>query len=137
MSDTADLSRVLALTYKAYELVRIGHYARAAEKYRLAAEEAEKALPDPDCLVTCSLRQEQLHALLRHATSSVARPADADALREACLRLLPSAMAVLERRKAAGTLLPGSCRPAEETYSTAVKRHIMELEGCTRAFRCY
>jgi len=135
MPNTADLTRVIVLARKGEELALKGHNARAAEKFRLAAEEAEKALSVPDSLVTCTLRHEQLDALLRHATSSAATPADADdALREACLRLLPSAMAVLECRKAAGTLLPGSCRPIEEAYHVATKRHIMELEGCTRAF---
>jgi len=133
MPDSSDLSRVTALAVKGYELSLKGHNARAAEKFRLAVEEAEKALPDPDCLVTCLLRHEQLHALLRHA-SSAAKPADAnDALREACLRLLPSVMAVLERRKAAGTLLPGSWYPAEEAYQTAMALHCLELDGLTQA----
>jgi hypothetical protein len=135
MPDAADLTNVIALARKGRELSLKGHSARAAEKYSRAAEEAERALLFPDCLVTCVLRHEQLHALLRHATASVAEPADADhALREAFVRLLPSVMAVLERRKAAGTLLPGNCRPIEEAYHVATKRHNMELEGCTRAF---
>jgi hypothetical protein len=135
MSETVDLSRVLALANKGHELLMgKGHYARAAEKFRLATEEAEKALPGPDSLVTCLLRHDQLAALMRHATSSAARPADADdAVREAGLRLLPSVMAALDRRKAAGTLLPGSCRPEEEAYQMAAARHSMELQGCTRA----
>ena len=134
MSDTADLSRVMALTLKGYELGKKGHNARAAEKYRLAAEEVEKALPEPDCLVTCALRNEQLEALLRHATNSAAPPADADdALREAFLRLQPSVTAVLNRRKAAGTLLPGSCRAVEETFHMALMRHSMELGGNSQA----
>jgi hypothetical protein len=134
MPDSADLSRVTALAHKGVELTLKGHDARAAEKLRLAAEEAEQVLPDPDGLVMCVLRVQQLEALLGHATASAAEPADADdALREACLRLLPSVMAVLERRKAAGTLLPGSCRPVEETYQLDVMRHNVELQGGTRA----
>ncbi len=129
------MSRILALAHKGHELGQKAHYARAAEKYSRAAEEAEKALPVPDCLVACALRVLQLDTLLSHATASAAEPADAhDALREACLRLLPSAVAVLERRKAAGTLLPGSCRPEEEAYQRAVKRHKMELAGYTQAY---
>jgi len=54
-------------------------------------------------------------------------------MREVCLRLMPSAMAVLERRKAAGTLLQGSCRPVEEAYQIHVTRHILELQGDTQA----
>ena len=134
MPDTADLSRVTALSHKGHELAAKGHYARAAEKYKLAAEEAAKALPVPDCLVLCTLRFKQLHALLRHATDSAATPADAhDVLREACLRLLPSVMAVLDRRKAAGTLLPGCCLPAEEVYHTASARYALTLQGLKQA----
>ena len=134
MPDTADLSRVLALARKGRELTMTGHSARAAEKFRLAVEEAEKALPVPDCLILCALRYERADSLLRHATASATRPADADdALREACLRLLPSVMAVPERRKAAGTLLPGSCRPEELTYQLAAKRREMEADGFTQA----
>ena len=134
MPNTADLSRVIALEHKGRELMLKGHFARAAEKFRLAAEEAEKALPDPDCLVICALRVLQLEAMLCHATASAAIPADADeVLRDIYLRLMPSAMAVVERRRAAGTLLPGSCRPAEESYQMTMKRRELELEGKTQA----
>jgi hypothetical protein len=132
--DTADLSSVIALSLKGSELMLKGHHARAAEKFSSAVEEAEKALLFPDSLVTCSLRVHQLDALLGHATSSAAKPPDAeDAVREACVRLLPSVMAVLQRRKAAGTLLPGSCRPIEKAYHLAQKRRSLELQGCTQA----
>ena len=135
MSYSADLSRVIALSHKGTELKMKGHNARAAEKFSRAAEEAEKALPDPDSLVTTALRQEQLEALLRYATSPTATPGDAnDALREACLRLMPSVRGVLERRKAAGTLLQGCCSSVEETYLMAVARHTLECQGCTQAY---
>ena len=134
MPDTADLSRVIALAHKGSELRLKGHYARSAEKFKLAAEEAEQALLFPDSLVTCSLRYDQLNALLRHALSPAVTRADADdAVREAFLRLQPSVMAVLERRKAAGTLLPGSCRPVEEAFHMALKRRELEREGQTQA----
>jgi len=105
---------------------------RAAEKYSRAVEEAEKTL-FPDCLVTCLLRHEHLDCLLCHATSPTALADADDALREACLLLLPSVMAVLDRRKAAGTLLPGSCRPVEEAFQKAAARLELELQGCTQA----
>jgi hypothetical protein len=134
MPDTADLSRVTPLAYKGFELALKGHFARAAEKFSRAAEEAERTLRFPDSLVTCALRFDQLDSLLRHATASAAEPADADdVLHDAFLRLLPSVMAVLDRRKAAGTLLPGSCRPEEEIYQNAAKRYDLELESRTRA----
>jgi hypothetical protein len=132
-NDTADLSRVLSLSRTGFDLSMKGHSARAAEKYALAAEEAEETLPVPDCLIACRLRQSQLHALLVYATCSAVEPPDVDdALREVILRL-PSLMAVLDRRKAAGTLLPGSCRPVEEAYQTAAKWQELKLEGNTPA----
>ena len=136
MSDTADLSHMTSLAAKGRELALKGHYVRAAEKYSNAAEEAEKTLLLPDCLVLCSLLQGQIDALLGHATASPVTPADADdALREACLRLLPYVKAAVERRQAAGTLLPGSCRPVEEAFATIVKRQDLELnKRCTQAW---
>ena len=41
--------------------------------------------------------------------------------------------AVLERCKAAGTLLPGCCLPVEETFQMAVKRKSLVLQGHTQA----
>ena len=133
MPDTADLMRVVALSVKGYELKQKGHFARSVEKFSCAAEEADKVLPGPDSLVTCALRHDHLDALIAFAVSTTV-PADADdALRMSCLRLLPPVIAVLERRKAAGTLLPGSCRPEEETFQMAVARRELELGGDPRA----
>ena len=133
MSQSADFSRVIALSQKGAELVLKGHNARAAEKFRAAAEEAEKVLLAPDCLVVSALRHEQLDALLGHATASV-QPADADdALREVWSRLLPSVMEVLQRRKAAGTLLVGACRAVEVSWALAEKRHNLALQGVSPA----
>ena len=50
------------------------------------------------------------------------------------MRLLPSVMAVLERRKAAGRLLPGTCRPVEEAYYLSMSRRDGELFGHTPAY---
>ena len=132
MPDTADLSRVLALAHKGYELVRKGHDARAAEKLSRAAEEAEKELLRADSLVTCALRIQQLEALW-HGAASLVTPGDVNGVLHKVFLGLLSVMATLERRKAAGTLLPGSCRPEEEKFQLAVKRHEMEAEGHTQA----
>jgi hypothetical protein len=62
MPDTVDLSRVIPLANKGGELLMKGHFARAAEKFSRAAEEAEKALPDLTawscvrCATTSSMR---------------------------------------------------------------------------------
>jgi hypothetical protein len=42
-------------------------------------------------------------------------------------------MAALNRRKAAGTLLPGGCRPVEEAYQMAIKRYNFGSAGATQA----
>ena len=127
------MSGTIALSQKGARLVVKGHHARAAETFGRAAEEAQRALQHaPDCLVTAALRLEQLDSLMSHATASAARPADAhDALRHACLQLLPAVTAVLQRREAAGTLLPGACRPVEEAWCAAVKRHNLALQGAS------
>ena len=135
MAESADLSRVLALTNKGDELMLKGHYARAAEKFALALEEAERVLPaSPDCLIMAALRQYQVEALLGHATAWVARPEDAnDALRKALFHLLPAVVDVIQRRKAAGTLLAGTCRPAEVAFFAAEYRCSLALQGFSEA----
>ena len=119
---------MLALTNKGYELSLKGHYARATEKYALAAE---CLLPGPaDCIIAASVRVKQANMLIDYATASAARPADANvALRKAYFDLLPAAMDVLQRRKAAGTLLPGTCRPFEVAWFAATCQHCIVLQG--------
>ena len=130
-ADCADLSRVIALTNKGTELALKGHHARAAAKLALAAEEAERVLPgSQDCLITAALRAEQIDTLLSYSTASAAKPADAnDVLRKACFHLLPAVVDVLERRKAAGTLLPGTCRSVEVAWFKAERRHCRLQQG--------
>ena len=135
MAESADLSRVIALAKKAGELSVKGHYARAAEKYALAVEEAERLLPaSPDCLITAALRHSQVSALMNYAIASVTKPADAnDALKKGCLCLLPTATDMLQRRKAAGTLLPGTCRAVEVAWFRAAARHAVGFHSISRA----
>ena len=131
MAESA-LSRVIALTNKGTELGLRGHHARAAEKFSLAAEEAERgpSAGGPDCLITAALRTDQIDALLGYSTASAAKPTDAnDVLRKACFHLLPAVEDVLQRRKAAGTLLPGTCRSDEVAWFKAERRHCRLLQG--------
>ena len=135
MAEGADLSRVIALTNKGAELALKSHYARSAEKYALALEEAEGLLSgSPDCIIAAALRQEQIHSLLNYACASAAKPADAnDVLKKACFCLLPAATDVMQRRKAAGTLLPGTCRAVEVAWSRARTRHALVILGKSHA----
>ena len=135
MAEGADLSRVIALTNKGAELALKSHYARSAEKYALALEEAEGLLSgSPDCIIAAALRQEQIHSLLNYACASAAKPADAnDVLKKACFCLLPAATDVMQRRKAAGTLRPGTCRAVEVAWSRARTRHALVILGKSHA----
>jgi hypothetical protein len=134
MSADAALSHVSALSQKGAELLLKGHHARAAEKFRTAAAAARDALRAPDCLVVATLRVDELDATLCHATSAQAQRVDKDAaLREACLRLLPAVAAVLQRRRAAGTLLAGACHAHEEAWGAAEKRLSLARQGMPQA----
>jgi hypothetical protein len=119
-----DVSRVVALTYKADTLASRGHWARAAEIYAEAVAAAQ-ALHQPDCVIVAYLQASQANALLGHAhTAGVPEARRVELMRSAFLQqLLPAAMASLERRMAAGTLLAGTCRPHEVAWNTAKTAH--------------
>jgi hypothetical protein len=125
----AELARVNALEQQAYALKRKGHYARAAEKLG-AAVQAAQALRIPDCLVTAWLQAYQASFWVLRA--DVPGMADADgsyaALVQRTLDLtLGGAIPTLQRRRAAGTLLPGACQPLEEAWYAARLRNWAQL----------
>jgi hypothetical protein len=118
-----DVSRVVALGNKALALGNRGHYARAAEIYAEAVAAAQ-ALHQPDCLIVAHLQAAHTDALLRHAeTAGVPETRHNELKRSAFLEVLPAAMASLQRRLAAGTLLPGACRPHEVAWFEAITAH--------------
>jgi hypothetical protein len=120
-----DLSRVVALVNKATTLESRGHWARAAEIYAVTAAQA---LQQPDCVIVAHLQALHANALLGHATTAgVPEARRVELLRSAFLELLPAAMASLERRKAAGTLLAGACRPHEVAWHAAKSAHGLAL----------
>ncbi len=115
------MSRVVALTNKAATLEQRGHWARAAEKFAEAVTAAQ-ALHQPDCLIVATLQAAHANALLGHAqTAGVPEARGVELYRSAFLELLPPAMASLERRMAADTLLAGACRPYEVAWCAAAK----------------
>jgi hypothetical protein len=115
----AELAAVNALSNKAFELAAKVHMARSAEKYGAAAAAAQ-ALGNADCLVTARLRVEEAAVLYSHSLTPGVTAADAAAARERALALLrTAALPTLQRRKAAGTLMAGACRPVEEAWNTA------------------
>ena len=118
MSSDDTLARVRALHGKARALSDKGHSLRAAENFGLAVE-ASRAL-GRDNLVTASLQLLQGHELAGYAVHAVyADVAEHSALavhRTHLVALMSDAVAALERRRVAGTLLPGACLPAEEAW---------------------
>jgi hypothetical protein len=126
-----DVSRVVALTNKALTLKSRGHFARAAEIYAEAVASA-KSLHQPDCLIVAHLQAAHAATLLMHAqTAGVPEARCVELRRSALLELLPAAMASLERRKAAGTLLPGACRPYEVAWCAAKMVHAEALAAAS------
>jgi hypothetical protein len=118
-----DVSRVVVLTNQAVTLKRKGHWARAAEKYADAVAAAQ-ALQQPDCLIVACAQASHAHALLGHAeTAGVLQARRVELLRTAFLEVLPAAMATLQRRLAAGTLLPSACRLYEVAWCAAEIAH--------------
>jgi hypothetical protein len=118
-----DVSRVVALTNKAETLMGRGHFARAAENFAEAVTAAQ-ALHQPDCVIVASLQASHADAVLGHADMAGVPEARRMELRRSALHeLLPPAMASLERRMAAGTLLAGACRPYEVAWSAARLAH--------------
>jgi hypothetical protein len=120
---TVDVARAVALSNKAATLKSKGKFARAAEIYAEAVTAAQ-ALLQPDCVIVAHLQALHATALFGHAyTAGVPEARGVHLMRLALQELLPPAMASLERRKAAGTLLAGACRPHELAWCAATTTH--------------
>ena len=121
-----DLARVVELTCKAFELQEKGHYARASEK-GAAAIAAAQELAQEDCLVVAQLQLMNRSMLRGYEQTPGVAAETASAAKEQGFELLLAAFATLERRKAAGTLLAGTCRswPEEEWYGHFLQKRMM------------
>ena len=112
------LERVHALCAKASELSSKGHILRAVENLSLAAE-ASRAL-GADNLVVVDLQLACCNLLCSYAEAAAPESAaDCRILAAHCaelVALLSGAVAAVERRRVAGTLLEGTCTAAEETW---------------------
>jgi len=128
----AALAAVSALEKKACELSDKGHFARAAEKLG-AALVAAQALSLTDCLVTAWLQISQCEVLAHEVFSPLRRVLSVDervATLDKFEELLYSAISTLQRRRAAGTLLPGALHPLEEAFNaTRLKLWIESAVG--------
>jgi len=111
-----------ALYRKAAELDAKGHLLRAAEIFGRAAEAARALDSGPDNLVVVGMQRNQGHMLLNYALAVDDATFATSALaahRAECVALLSAAMAALERRRVADTLLEGKCTAAEEAWNAA------------------
>jgi len=111
------MARVLAFSRKANELEGKGHLLRSAEIFGRAAE-AARAL-GPDNLVTADMQRCQGGAHYNYVVSagnSAVDPVVITARRADCIALYSAAVATLDRRRGAGTLLEGRCTAAEEAW---------------------
>ena len=108
-----------------------GHFAPAASKFAAAIEAARALGPaagEGDCLVVASLQLYQADALAALTNiRSLPTLEREEALRQAFFTLLPAARQTLLRRKAAGTLLGGTCRPHEVAWQAAIRKYMAEL----------
>jgi hypothetical protein len=113
----ADLSTVHVLSDKAAKLNEKCRYARAAETFAEASRAAQALQLGDDCLVVIDLRLKQAYALLKHSIAPSLTAEESKAMQgEALLKIPLAVIPALERRRVAGTLLPGTCRAAEEAH---------------------
>jgi hypothetical protein len=124
-----DLSRVVALSCKAYSLQEKHHFVRASEKFA-AATAAAQELSQVDCLVVTHMRLMHVVTLHGYAQTPGLSAEAASAATKQAFEMLFGAIATLERRREAGTLLFGTCRswPEEEWYGQFLQ-HRLQLFG--------
>ena len=116
------MSTVVALCNKAIDLSAAGHRARADE-YGERALVAAEALGAQDCLIVADLRLRTMRDFfINEEALDAPHGTPLAALRNAAVSRFLCTLETLQRRRAAGTLLPGSCRAAEVTW----KRHTLE-----------
>ena len=127
---TQQVPRSEKLYYAAEALKDKGRYARAAEKFGDAAAAAAQELAAEDCLVVALLRAAQADALICHGSvPSLAAAERGESLQTVLSVLLPQLVSTLTRRKAAGTLLPGSCRAAEVAWERDMTERKLLKDG--------
>ena len=108
------ITRVLVFAMKAHELFEKGHLLRAAENYGRGAEAA--CALGADNLVTLYMQLRQGNALGAYA-SHAPDPKLGASHRTEFFALIAGAVAALERRRVAGTLMEGKCSAAEAEWS--------------------
>jgi len=130
------IARVMAFCRKAKELETKGHNPRAAEYFGRAVE-AARAL-GPDNLATADMQRCQASMLLNYVatvakTNAAVDPLAVAAYRADCVALYSAAVAALERRRVAGTLLEGKLSAAEEAWYAAQMREDSKMSAVDAA----
>jgi hypothetical protein len=124
-----DVSAVAALFNKSLDLLQSGHVARSDEYLERALATALE-LGAEDCLIVATLQLQQADTLMQAALRAEQRGTPATAQRYApVVALYLAAAATLQRRRAAGTLLQGTCRAAEETWDRLITEHTAAWHG--------
>ena len=118
------IARVRALDRKAVELQGKGHSLRAADIYGRAVEAARNLVPGPDNLAALDMQLCQAATLHNYAVIAGGHGAALNtmvitfssdefaAYRAECIALFSEAVAALERRRVAGTLMECECSEA-------------------------
>ena len=109
----AGFDEVVLLSRKAGELFKKCHYERSVEKWRAALAAAE-VLGARDCVIVARFKKELTSSMTCCEVARVKRFSQAFVLE--MLDLLAASAAILRRRRDAGTLMGGKCRPTEELW---------------------
>ena len=109
----AAFAEVLALSGKAQELYMKSHYERCTEKWRAALAAAE-AIGAEDCVLVAAIRMEVARSLFACESAQLSSFSQAFVLKQ--LDVLGANAATLRRRRDAGTLMEGKCRPIETQW---------------------
>ena len=126
------IARVDTLYEKASELSNKGHVLRAAEIYGRAAEAACALGADNLVLLHMNLQQSRMHFDYVTAAPKVDARTLAHHLGK-YLELVASAVAALNRRRMAGTLLEGTCAAAEEEWNATKLQRFNDFPAATAA----
>ena len=110
------LARVEAFRTKAKALCEKGHLLRAAENFGRAAEAAQPLGADNLVSLHLQLRRGNMLLVYAMAPEATADPHILAAHRAQCIALYSGAVAALERRRVAGTLLDRKCTAAEKAW---------------------
>jgi hypothetical protein len=120
-----DVSALVALCNKAHSFGQLGHFARQAENKERALVAAQ-ALGAQDCLMVANLLLDVADHILLGDRPVATADEEQRALAQAVTHF-EEACGIVQRRRAAGTLMPGSLRAAEMAWRRQTCEH--DLKG--------